>query len=122
MFRLKCGFVWLGLKAVTGPDSAKATEITKWVRTEFTENTGNYDLRIPGLSAVTVKDEKKTIYISCLHIIVILINLFINFFFLFSHLFISLFYLCLENDEFISHIKIMFFVTVVNRRHNGNGL
>ena len=26
-----------GLKAVTGPDSAEATEITEWVKTEFTE-------------------------------------------------------------------------------------
>ena len=30
----------LGLKAVTGPDSAEATEITEWVRTEFTEKYG----------------------------------------------------------------------------------
>ena len=30
----------LGLKAVTGPDSAEATEITEWVRTEFTKNYG----------------------------------------------------------------------------------
>ena len=49
----------LGLKAVTGPDSAEATEITEWVRTEFTEN---YGLPIPGFSAVTGKDEKWTIY------------------------------------------------------------
>ena len=33
-------FLRLGLKAVTGPDSAKATEITELVRTEFTENYG----------------------------------------------------------------------------------
>ena len=31
---------WLGLKAVTGPDSAEATEITEWVSTEFTEKYG----------------------------------------------------------------------------------
>ena len=30
----------LGLKAVTGPDSAEATEITECVRTEFTEKYG----------------------------------------------------------------------------------
>ena len=30
----------LWLKAVTGPDSAEATENTEWVRTEFTENYG----------------------------------------------------------------------------------
>ena len=36
---------WLWLKAVTGPDSAEATENTEWVRTEFTEYYGK--LRSP---------------------------------------------------------------------------
>ena len=52
-------FRGLGLKAITGPDSAEATEITELVRAEFTEN---YDLPIPGFNAVTGKDEKWTIY------------------------------------------------------------
>ena len=59
----------LGLKAVTGPDSAEATEIAEWVRTEFTEkyrklrsfNTGII------LSAVFGKDEKSTIYFIFTH-------------------------------------------------------
>ena len=54
---------WVGLKAVTGPDSAEATEITEWVRTGFTEKYGNYALPMPGFSTVTGKDEKSTIYI-----------------------------------------------------------
>ena len=51
---------------------------------------------------------RNRLHISYLHIID-----FINFIYLFylvTYLFISLFYLCLEYDEFISHIKIMFFM------------
>ena len=47
-------------------------------------------------------------YISYLHIIDF--NKCIYLFYLVTYFFISLFYLCLENDEFISHIKIMFFL------------
>ena len=45
---------------------------------------------------------------SYLHIIDL--NKVIYLFYLVTYLFISLFYLCLENDEFIWHIKNMFFV------------
>ena len=57
----------LGLKAVTGPNSAEATEITEWSGPNLRKSTGNYDLPIPGFSAVTGKVEKSTIYFIFTH-------------------------------------------------------